>query len=52
MIQSTFNSCLSSKFINGFGILGLQTDDTLILADKLFANAEGTKLKEAKLLAK
>ncbi|KAI1002056.1 hypothetical protein K3495_g6146 [Podosphaera aphanis] len=38
--------------MNGFGIVGLQTDDTLLLADKLFANAEKTKFKEAKLLAK
>ncbi len=52
MIQSTFDSCHLSRFINGFGIVGLQTDDTLLLADKLFANTEETKLKEAKLLAK
>ncbi|KAI0994115.1 hypothetical protein K3495_g14068 [Podosphaera aphanis] len=52
MIQSTFDSCLLSRFINGFGIVGLQTDDTLLLTDKLFVNTEETKLKEAKLLAK
>jgi hypothetical protein len=37
---------------NGFGVVGLQTDDTLLLADEPFAESEETRLKEAKFLAK
>jgi hypothetical protein len=35
-----------------FGIVGLQTDDTLFLADKTFADAEEDKLYKAKFMAK
>lgn len=54
MMESTYDSCLlymvgSNK---GFGVVGLQIDDTLILADDIFAAAEEKELKEAKLLAK
>lgn len=35
-----------------FGIVGLQTDNTLILADKMFATAEKIELQKAKLQAK
>jgi hypothetical protein len=37
---------------NGFGVVGLQTDDILFLADKAFAKAEEAKLHEANFLAK
>jgi hypothetical protein len=37
---------------NGFGVIGLQTDNTLLLADKTFAESEEMRLKEAKFLAK
>lgn len=52
MVQSTFDPCLLFTNTNGFGIVGLQTDDTLFLADDTFARAEQDKLQEAKLLAK
>ena len=54
MMESTYDSCLLYTDGNdkGFGVVGLQTDDTLILADDIFAAAEEKELKEAKLLAK
>jgi hypothetical protein len=47
----TYDPCLlySNK---PFGIVGLQTNDTLFLADKTFANAEENELYKAKLMAK
>jgi hypothetical protein len=36
----------------GFGIIGIQTDDTLILADTTFATQEADKLKKAQFLSK
>jgi hypothetical protein len=35
-----------------FGIVGLQIDNTLFLADKIFANTEKNKLYKAKFMAK
>jgi len=35
-----------------FGIVGLQTDDTLILANEVFAAAEEEELQKAKFIAK
>jgi hypothetical protein len=35
-----------------FGIVGLQTDNTLFLADKTFADTEENKLHKAKFMAK
>jgi hypothetical protein len=35
-----------------FGIVGLQTDDTLFLADKTFADTEENELHKAKFMAK
>ena len=54
MMESTYDSCLLYTDGNdkGFGVVGLQTDDTLILANDIFAAAEEKELKEAKLLAK
>ena len=42
MTQSTYNLCLLYTNNNscGFRIVGLQTDDTLFLADKMFAIKE------------
>ena len=37
---------------NGFGIIGLQTDDSLILADKIFAETEENRLRETGFLSK
>jgi hypothetical protein len=45
MTQSTYDPCLLYTSINGFGIVGLQTDDTLFLANSEFATTEKTKLK-------
>ena len=36
----------------GFGVVGLQTDDTLFLADDVFAAAEQLELGKAGFLAK
>jgi hypothetical protein len=50
--QSTYDPCLLYTHKNGFGIIGLQTNDTLVAADKLFTCNEDKKLKKAKFLAK
>ena len=54
MTQSTYDPCLlyANSNSSGFGVVGLQTDDTLFLADKTFAIKEEKQLHEAKLLAK
>ena len=52
MAQSTYDSCLLHTNTNGFEVVGLQTDDTLMLADGKFAAAEEKELNAAKLLAK
>ena len=50
MHQSTFDPCLlfynnkNDKNDNGFGIVGMQTDDTLLLTDEAFAEAEENRL--------
>jgi hypothetical protein len=47
----TYNPCLlySNK---PFGIVGLQTDDTLFLTDKTFVNTKKNKIYKAKFIAK
>ena len=53
MTESTYDPCLLyTKESTGFGVVGMQIDDTLILADEIFATAEENQLTEAKLLAK
>jgi hypothetical protein len=51
MAQSTYDPCLlySNK---PFSIVGLQTDNTLFLADKTFADAKENKLYKTKFIAK
>jgi hypothetical protein len=51
IVQLTYNLCLlySNKL---FSIVGLQTNNTLFLADKTFADAEKNKLYKAKFIAK
>lgn len=51
MITSTFDPCLliSTK---AFGIVGLQTDDTLILGDEEFQSLEDAELTKANFTAK
>jgi len=47
MEQSTFDPCLliSRPDAEGFGIVGMQTDDTLMLADSKFAQHEDKSMK-------
>ena len=51
MEQSTYNLCLlySNKPL---GIIGLQTNNTLFLVDKKFAETKQNKLYKAKFMAK
>ena len=51
MVTSTYDPCLliSTK---EFGVVGMQTDDTLILASPAFAKLEDSELQKAKLTAK
>jgi hypothetical protein len=56
--QSTLDPCLlfynnkNDKNDNSFGIVGMQTDDTLLLADEAFAEAEENRLQEAGFFSK
>jgi hypothetical protein len=65
MIESTFDSCLlhisqtefiefinQSHLINHFGVIDIQTDDTLILADDDFAELEERELARVALTFK
>jgi len=52
MEQLTYNPYLLYSLLNGLGIVGLQTDNTLFLADQTFMDAKETKLQKAKFLAK
>lgn len=53
MVTSTYDHCLLvTTQPETFGLIGLQTDDTLILATPAFADLEASKLLEAKLKAK
>ncbi|KAI0994967.1 hypothetical protein K3495_g13215 [Podosphaera aphanis] len=56
MIPSTYDACLlyttSSISGNVFGIIGMQTDDTLILCDDEFAAREQRELEKAHIPAK
>ena len=51
IVQSTYDPCLLYKS-EPLGIVGLQTDDTLILADDAFAEAEEDAIKSAKIMTK
>jgi hypothetical protein len=53
MTQSTYDPCLLfTRERPGFGIVGLQTDDTLFAADATFAAREDSELKKANFEAK
>lgn len=52
MSELIYDPCLLYTNENGFGVVGLQTDDTLFLANKVFADAEESELKQANFLAK
>jgi hypothetical protein len=47
----TYNPCLLYNN-KPFGIVGLQTNNTLFLVDKTFADTEENKLYKAKFIAK
>jgi hypothetical protein len=51
--QSTYDPCLlySAESVR-FGVVGLQTDNTIILADVTFVANKESQLKESKLLSK
>ena len=51
MMQSTYDSCLLYKS-DPFGIVKLQIDNTLLLANNQFANAEDEVIKSAKIMTK
>jgi hypothetical protein len=52
MIESTFDSCLLHIEFIHFGVIDIQTDDTLILADDEFVALEEKKLVRAHLTSK
>ncbi|RAL61913.1 hypothetical protein DID88_002402 [Monilinia fructigena] len=54
MQQSTYDPCLlhTKNEGTGLGIVGLQTDDTLIIGDSAFIQAEDEQLKQAGFMAK
>ena len=51
MSQSTYDPCLLYRN-KPFGVVGLQTDDTLFVGDAEFADEEQNNLKKAQFLAK
>jgi hypothetical protein len=51
MDQSTYDPCLLQSN-EPFSIVGLQTNDTLLLADETFVEAEQNELHKAKFMAK
>ncbi len=51
MTDSTYNPCLIYR-CEPFGIVGLQTDDTLMLANNTFAAIEEEAIKTAKFITK
>ena len=55
MDQSTYDPCLlhvNDSATATFGVIGLQTDDTLILANSPFADSEQKIIEETKFLIK
>jgi hypothetical protein len=52
MEQSTYDPCLLYTTGEGTAIIGLQTDDTLLLADDDFANKEERELRKAGFMTK
>jgi hypothetical protein len=53
MITSTYDLCLLVTTIeNGFGIVGMQIDDIIILANEPFSTLKENELLNAKFIAK
>lgn len=51
MTESTYDPCLLHRY-EPFGTIGLQTDDTLMLANNTFASMEEEAIKTAKFITK
>jgi hypothetical protein len=53
MATSTYDPCLLVTIIrNGFGIVGMQTDDIIILVDEYFSILEKNELLNVKFITK
>ena len=52
MTMSTYDPCFLISTTDKYGVVGMQTDDTIILADEQFAALEEDELTKAELLAK
>ena len=52
MTTSTYDPCFLISTTDKFGVVGMQIDDTIILADEQFAALEEDELIKAELLAK
>jgi hypothetical protein len=52
MINSTFDPCLFISKVEPFGLVGMQIDDTLIIAEQEFLDLEEEERKKASYLAK
>ena len=52
MAQLTYDPCLIYLTTTPFGLVSLQTDDTLIIVDAAFVNTEETELQKAGLIVK
>jgi hypothetical protein len=52
MITLLYNPCLLIIIANAFGLVGMQTDDTLILRDSRFKALKYKELAKANITAK
>jgi hypothetical protein len=52
MVTSTYDPCLLVSTRDAFGVVGIQTDDTLFLGSLEFADLEDRELHKARLTAK
>ena len=50
--ESTYDPCLLYTNSNSFGVVGLQTNNTLFLTNNMFATTKKSMLKKAGFLAK
>jgi hypothetical protein len=52
MMMSTYDPCLLISLLEQFGVVGMQTDDMLILYDSKFNQLEEDELRKAGFIAK
>ena len=52
MTTSTYDPCLLITLSSRFGIVGMQTDDIIILCDEEFGRMEDDELQKVKFMAK